>query len=138
MADIFTKEKRSEIMSLIRAKGTKPELEVCRYLRRRKVYFQKPYKKAPGSPDIALPRKRIAVFIDGDFWHGWKFEKKREKLPKVYWRAKIEANIRRDKRNFAKLRRQGWRVLRVWEHQLKGKSRASTLERIEAFLKQKL
>ena len=134
MADIFTKEKRSEIMSLIRGKNTKPEMEVFRYLRSQKIYFQKHYKKVPGSPDVALPSKKIAVFIDGDFWHGWQFEKRREKLPETYWRGKIEANIKRDKRNFARLRRSGWKVLRVWEHQLKGKRKGKTLERVAQFL----
>lgn len=136
MADIFTKEKRSEIMSLIKPKGTKPELLVFSYLRKRKIYFQKHYRKAPGSPDIALPRKKIAVFIDGDFWHGWQFEKRREKLPETYWRAKIEANIRRDKRNFAQLRKAGWKLLRVWEHELRPKDREKTLQKIENFLLQ--
>ena len=134
MPDIFTKEKRSEVMSLIRGKNTKPELEVFRYLRREKVYFQKHYRKAPGSPDVALPKKRIAVFIDGDFWHGWKFEEKRAKLPETYWQGKIAANIARDKRNFGKLRRAGWRVMRVWEHDLRGKRKTRTLEKVRAFL----
>ena len=119
MADTFTKEKRSEVMSKIRSKETQIEQIVFKYLRKQRVYFQKHYKKAPGSPDIALPRKKIAIFIDGDFWHGWQFSKKKGKLPKKYWLAKIESNIQRDKRNHAKLRREGWRTLRVWEHQLK-------------------
>ena len=119
MADSFTKEKRSEVMSKIRSKETQIEQIVFKYLRKQGVYFQKHYKKAPGSPDIALPRKKIAIFIDGDFWHGWQFSKKKGKLPKKYWLAKIESNIQRDKRNHAKLRREGWRTLRVWEHQLK-------------------
>jgi len=119
MADTFTKEKRSEVMSKIRSKETQIEQIVFKYLRKQGVYFQKHYKKAPGSPDIALPRKKIAIFIDGDFWHGWQFSKKKGKLPKKYWLAKIESNIQRDKRNHAKLRREGWRTLRVWEHQLK-------------------
>ena len=106
-------------MSKIRSKETQIEQIVFKYLRKQGVYFQKHYKKAPGSPDIALPRKKIAIFIDGDFWHGWQFSKKKGKLPKKYWLAKIESNIQRDKRNHAKLRREGWKVLRVWEHQLK-------------------
>ena len=119
MADCFTKKKRSEVMSQIRSKNTQIERVVFRELRKNKIYFQKHYKKARGSPDIALPRKKIAVFIDGDFWHGWQFSRKRGKLPKKYWLKKIESNIQRDIRNRAKLRREGWKVLRVWEHQLK-------------------
>jgi DNA mismatch endonuclease (patch repair protein) len=134
MPDIFTKEKRSEVMSRIRGKNTKPELVVFRYLRREKIYFQKHYKKAPGSPDVALPRKRIAVLIDGDFWHGRHYAKKKEKLPEVYWQGKIAANIARDKRNMAKLRRSGWRVMRVWESDLMGKRQEKTLEKVRDFL----
>jgi DNA mismatch endonuclease (patch repair protein) len=134
MADVFTKQKRSEIMSKIRSKGTKPELEVFRYLRREKLYFQKHYKHAPGKPDIAVPSRKIAIFIDGDFWHGWRFSAWRNRIPKVYWREKIENNIRRDKKNFAKLRRKGWSVLRVWEHDLIKSKKEKTLKRIRDFL----
>lgn len=123
-------------MSLIKPKGTKPELEVFRYLRQRKIYFQKHYRKAAGSPDVALPRKKIAVFIDGDFWHGWQFEKWRDKLPQTYWQGKIEANIKRDRRNFSRLRKEGWRLMRVWEHELKSRTKDKTLLKIETFLRQ--
>lgn len=118
MSDCFTKEKRSEIMSKIRSKNTKIETLVFRELRRKGIYFQKHYKKAPGSPDIALPRKKIAVFIDGDFWHGYQFSKRKDKLPKKYWKEKIENNIKRDRSNRAKLCRKGWKVFRVWEHEV--------------------
>lgn len=123
MADVFSKKKRSEIMSKIRSEETQIEQVAFKYLRKQGIYFQKHCKKAPGSPDIALPRKKIAVFIDGDFWHGWQFSKKRDKLPKKYWLKKIESNIQRDKKNRAKLRREGWKVLRVWEHQLKNQQK---------------
>jgi len=118
MADCFTKEKRSEVMSKIRSKNTKAEVLVFRELRRRGIYFQKHYNKAPGKPDIALPRKKKAVFIDGDFWHGYQFSKKKHRLPKKYWLKKIESNIIRDKQNRAKLRKEGWKVMRVWEHEV--------------------
>ncbi|MBD3311425.1 MAG: DNA mismatch endonuclease Vsr [Candidatus Magasanikbacteria bacterium] len=134
MADCFTKEKRSEVMSKIRSKETEIEKMVFRHLRKNKIYFQKHYNKAPGKPDIALPQKKKAVFIDGDFWHGWQFSKKKRKLPKKYWLQKIEGNIKRDKKNRAKLKRDGWKVLRVWEHQLK-KEGGKYLEKITKFLK---
>lgn len=113
--DVFTKKKRSEIMSKIRSKNTKAELVVFRELRKRKIYFQKHYKKAAGSPDIAIPRKKIAIFIDGDFWHGRNFRRDKSRLPKKYWRNKIEMNIARDKKNRATLEKQGWKILRIWE-----------------------
>lgn len=116
--DCFTKKKRSEIMSRIRSKNTKAELLVFRELRNRKIYFQKHYKKCLGCPDIALPRKKIAIFIDGDFWHGRNFEKEKTRLPKKYWRSKIESNILRDRKNRVKLKAMGWKILRVWETDL--------------------
>lgn len=116
--DCFTKKKRSEIMSNIRSKNTKVEILVFRELRKRGIYFQKHYKRAPGNPDIALPRKRIAVFIDGDFWHGYRYSRVNSRLPKKYWRGKIENNIKRDRLNRAKLRKAGWKVLRIWGHEV--------------------
>lgn len=134
MADIFSKEKRSDVMSRIRPKGTKPEMLVFSFLRKEKIYFQKHYKGVVGSPDIAIPSKKIAIFIDGDFWHGWHFSDWKDKIPKKYWQAKIQANIDRDRRVFAKLRRDGWKVLRIWEHELKSSKRDRTFVRIAEFL----
>ncbi|MFA6228309.1 MAG: very short patch repair endonuclease [Patescibacteria group bacterium] len=138
MADVFSKEKRSEIMSKIRGKNTKVELLVFGELRKRGVYFQKHYKRAPGKPDIALPRKKIAVFIDGDFWHGYNFSNTKKRLPKKYWRAKIEANIHRDVKNRRKLKRMGWKVLRIWEHQLTQRNFNKSMSKIENKLVSKL
>ena len=120
-------------MSNIRSKNTKAEILVFRELRRRGVYFQKHYKKAKGNPDIALPRKKKAVFIDGDFWHGRNFKKTKDRLPKKYWRAKIEGNIKRDRKNRTKLRKEGWQVLRIWEHEVIKKFN-STIDKIINFL----
>lgn len=134
MADKFSPQKRSEIMSLIRSRNTKPEVITFQYLRREKVYFQKHYKRAVGSPDIALPRKKKAVFIDGDFWHGNTFERRKDNLP-PYWIAKIIRNIKRDKLYRSQLRQSGWQVYRVWESDLmKRSTRQATLQRIKEFL----
>ena len=120
-------------MSHIRSRNTSLEEAVFKYLRREKIYFFKHYSKAPGVSDIALPRKMRAVFIDGDFWHGWKFEKRGGSLPKVYWREKIAGNIHRDRLRRAKLKRMGWAVLRVWEHEMK-RSPDTSLLKIKKFL----
>ena len=80
-----------------------------------------------------MPRRKIAVFIDGDFWHGYRYPQWSQKLPSAFWREKIERNRARDRRNFAKLRRHGWRVLRVWEHKLM-KSPDQTLRQIKKFI----
>lgn len=112
------------------------ELEVFAYLRKHKVYFQRHYKKVAGNPDIALPSKKKAVFIDGDFWHGWQFNKVKARLPEAYWLPKIEANIKRDKKNRKKLCSEGWEVLRIWEHDLKRKkSKDKTLQKVFDFLR---
>jgi len=120
-------------MSKIRSKDTKIELAVFRELSKRGVYFQKHYKRAIGKPDIALPRKKKAVFIDGDFWHGYQFSKQKEKLPNEFWLEKIEGNIKRDRENRKRLRNEGWKVLRVWEHEVK-KDFDETIKKIIAFL----
>ena len=104
-------------MSRIGSKNTQIELRVFSHLRRIGIHFQRHYRRAPGSPDIAQPRRKRAVFIDGDFWHGWRFAGWSAKLT-PYWCEKIGRNIRRDRRNRTALRRAGWSVLRVWEHEL--------------------
>jgi len=134
--DVFTRKKRSEIMSKIRSKNTKAELLVFRELRKRKINFQKHYKKVAGSPDIALPRKKLAIFIDGSFWHGYKFKKRKEKLPKKYWVNKIETNMKRDVRDRKILRKKGWKVLKVWEHEVI-KSQQKIIGKIIDFINKK-
>ena len=84
-----------------------------------------------GSLDVALPSRKIAIFIDGDFWHGYKFSQRKARLPVKYWQNKIETNMKRDKRNRARLRKLGWKVLRVWEHEV----RKGGIEKIVSFLK---
>jgi len=121
-------------MSRIRSKNTKIELMVFKDLRKRKIYFQKHYSKAPGNPDVALPQKKKAIFINSDFWHGYRFKKWQNKIPREYWQDKIKKNIKRDKRNIRKLKNDGWKILIVWEHELKKKPEKS-LNRIAEFLR---
>lgn len=136
MADIYSKKKRSEIMSRVQSRNTRPEKIVFYYLRTNHIYFQKHYKKVAGSPDVAIPGKRIAVFIDGDFWHGWHFNKWSENISD-FWKLKISNNIKREKKNTRELRSQGWRVLRIWEHDLDlAGRRPVTLERLKNFILQ--
>jgi len=115
--DIMSAEKRSAVMSRIRGKHTGPERTICDELRRRGIYFANHVKSLPGQPDIVFRRAKLVVFIDGDFWHGWRFPLWQHKLaPK--WRDKIAATRTRDQRNFRALRRLGWKVFRIWEHQV--------------------
>lgn len=134
MPDKFSKEIRSKIMSKIRSENTKVENLIFRELRKRKIYFQKHYKRVVGNPDVALPRKKKAIFIDGDFWHGNNFKKLKERLPKNYWQKKIEKNIKRDLVNTIKLKKQGWKVLRIWESDIY-KNKEKIIEKIIDFLK---
>lgn len=121
-------------MANIKGKNTKPEVIVFRYLRQHGIYFQKHYKRALGSPDIALPRRKKAVFIDGDFWHGYDLERRKGLLP-IYWSQKIIRNVKRDRRYRKELVSNGWQVLRIWEHELSKDRIDDTMLRIEFFLK---
>lgn len=116
MADIFTPEKRSWVMSRIRSTNTKIDLKMKKMLEENKIKFEM-YPKMFGNPDFVLKNKKIIIFCDGDFWHGYKYNEKK-RLPKKYWREKIETNMRRDRRITRKLRREGWSVLRFWEHDI--------------------
>lgn len=125
-------------MSKIRSKNTKAEIMAFRYLRQQKVYFQKHYKRAPGTPDIALPRKKKAVFIDGDFWHGKTFGAlyiRRGRDDNDPWIKKIRRNMQRDAEQRQALTAAGWHILQIWEQDiLKTSTRQASLETIRNFL----
>lgn len=118
MADRLTKEQRSALMGRVRRKDTAPELALRSALHRRGLRFRKNVKTLPGSPDIVFVGRRLAVFVDGNFWHGHDFDSWKEKL-QPFWRAKIERNVERDAGNVADLEDLGWRVVRVWEKDVK-------------------
>jgi DNA mismatch endonuclease (patch repair protein) len=108
---------RSALMSRIRGKDTKPERIIFNGIRAAGLNTEAHAPDLPGKPDIVFRDAKFAVFIDGDFWHGWRFPLWKHKLSKQ-WRDKIAANRARDQRNIRKLRRTGWQVLRIWEHQI--------------------
>jgi DNA mismatch endonuclease (patch repair protein) len=124
-------------MALIRSKNSKAELLVFRYLRRNGIYFQKHYKRAASTPDIALPRKKRAVFIDGDFWHGRNYKHRlKGRDNDDYWVKKILRNIERDKQNRTVLIEKGWKILVVWESDIRRKrTQEENLMKIADFLK---
>jgi len=117
MPDNLTPQQRSYTMSRIRSKNTAPELVIRKLLHARGLRFRKHVSTLPGSPDLAFASAKVAVFVDGDFWHGWRFPLWRENLS-LYWKQKIQRNRDRDRRNFAALRRRGWLVVRIWQHQV--------------------
>ncbi len=118
--DRITKEQRSRNMSRIRGKNTKPEMIVRRYLFSRGLRYRL-HAKLPGKPDIVMKQRRVAIFINGCFWHGHNGCKyfRWPQTRTEYWREKIGGNIKRDLRNYTALQDAGWRVLVVWECDIK-------------------
>ena len=116
MTDIFSPEKRSWVMSRIRGTNTKIDLRMEEMLNGLK-YKHEMYPKMFGNPDFVITRKKIVIFCDGDFWHGHKYHDKKRPAKK-FWKDKIERNMRRDLIVSRKLRRDGWSVLRFWEHDI--------------------
>lgn len=135
MADVFTKEHRSEIMSRIRSKDTKPERVVRLMLHAMGYRFRIHRKDLPGNPDIVLPKYRTVVFVHGCFWHGHTCPRgKRPDSQQEFWDDKIDKNMRRDRQAVRKLRAQGWHVLTVWECQTRRlDSLSKRLERIQHY-----
>ena len=124
MADLMTPEQRSRCMSAIKGKDTKPEMIVRKYLFSRGLRYRVNNRKLPGSPDIVLKKYKTVVFIDGCFWHGHE-GCKYFKLPKSnvdFWRHKIAMNKARDYANTVDLELDGWRVIRIWECEIKTKA----------------
>ena len=115
--DRHSVKQRSYNMSQVKSENTKPELYVFAALKKLNLKFKKHYDVL-GKPDIAFPKLKIAVFIDGEFWHGRRFKKERETY-KQFWIKKIEGNIKRDRKNRALLKKEGWKVIRIWDMDLK-------------------
>jgi DNA mismatch endonuclease (patch repair protein) len=117
VADIFTKQKRSQIMAMVKGKETQPEIAVRKLLFSKGFRYRKNVKYLPGSPDIVLPKYYTVVFVHGCFWHGHK-NCKAAALPKSrpeYWLPKINKNKNRDAAKARELRKLGWRVITIWE-----------------------
>ncbi|MHB8777219.1 MAG: very short patch repair endonuclease [Anaerolineales bacterium] len=117
--DNLTKEQRRKNMQHIRSEDTTPERIVMRELKRRKIYFAEHVRTIIGKPDIVFRRKKIIIFIDSDFWHG---HPKRFIMPMTnykYWFKKITRNKERDKQVTRELRSKGWKVIRLWEYDIK-------------------
>lgn len=119
--DVHDKETRSYNMSCIKGKNTKPEEHVRKYLFSMGFRYRKNDKRLPGTPDIVLPKYKTVIFVNGCFWHGHKGCKYfvYPENNAGFWRNKIETNIERDRRKSLELEQQGWKVIVVWECQLK-------------------
>ena len=131
MADNHTKEVRSRNMSHIRSTNTKPEEKVRKYHFSKGFRYRKNVRKLPGCPDIVLPKYHTVIFVNGCFWH--KHDCPRFVWPSSnedYWIPKITRNVERDLKNHQILREQGWRVVVVWECELKEKCFQGAMDKL--------
>ena len=132
MADVHSKEVRSYNMSQIKGKETKPEVLVRKYLLSKGFRYKKNDSRLPGKPDIVLPKYKTVIFVNGCFWHmhkGCKYFA----MPKnnaEFWREKLEKNVQRDAEEKAELEKRGWKVIIVWECELKKDSFEKRMDRL--------
>lgn len=135
--DVHDKEKRSYNMSCIKGKNTKPEEIVRKYLFSQGFRYRKNDKRLPGTPDIVLPKYKTVIFVNGCFWHGHE-GCRYFVIPKTnteFWTKKIETNRKRDVRKINDLQTLGWRVIAVWECQLKKEKADITLNNLKTTIK---
>ena len=120
--DVLTKEQRHKSMSHIRSKDTKPEILLRKALWHHGFRYRKNYRVLPGTPDVALTRYHIAIFVDGDFWHAKGHQDNPSEqiaTNKEYWQKKLARNVERDRAVEEELTETGWLVLRFWESDIK-------------------
>ena len=132
MSDKLTPEKRSWNMSRIKGKDTKIEVEVRKYLFSKGYRFRKNDKRYPGKPDIVLPKYHVAIFVHGCFWHrhaGCK-DATTPKTRTEFWLEKFDKNVKNDRIKQEKLRELGWKVIVIWECELK-RSFQETMDKVE-------
>ena len=117
----YTTKQRSKIMSRIRGKNTKPELLFRKALWKKNVRYRVGSKQLPGRPDISIKKYKLAIFIDGEYWHGydWDIRKPKLKTNRRFWIPKIERNMQRDKEINQQLNEMGYTVFRFWSHEIK-------------------
>ena len=132
VADNLTRKQRSFCMSRVKGKDTGIERRVRSALHRQGLRFRKHVTTLTGKPDVVFPGRRVVVFLDGDFWHGYRFPAWEHTLS-PFWRKKIGETRLRDQRNFRRLERHGWHVIRIWQHQIEHDFDAC-LDRIHAAL----
>lgn len=135
MADVFAPDKRRQIMQNVQTKNTAPEIKLRSLLHRDGFRFRVNRKDLPGKPDIVLPKYKAVIFVHGCFWHG--HDCRRGQRPQTntdFWNQKIDKNIERDKKDITLLENLGWRVLIVWECEIKKKNEDVLLSRIKDFL----
>lgn len=131
MSDIFTSGKRSSIMSKVHSKGNKStELKLIRYFKENDIRGWRRSYKVKGHPDFVFLDKRIAIFVDGCFWHGHDCRNTRPADNQEYWKKKRERNILHDKEITERFEARGWTVIRIWECELKKKNQHLLLKKV--------
>jgi len=131
MSDVFSKAKRSEVMSRIHSHGNRDtELALAKILRRHHLTGWRRHQPVFGKPDFVFRQLRLVVFVDGCFWHGCPQHATQPKNNRSFWRQKFARNQTRDRLVNRTLRRAGWRVLRIWEHELARKNQPRLVRRI--------
>jgi len=124
MPDVFTKAKRSAVMSAIRGSGNKAtELALIRIFREQKITGWRRHKPIFGRPDFVFYAQRLAIFVDGCFWHDCPLHATKPKSNAEFWSKKLAGNVSRDRLVTRTLKNNGWKVLRIWEHELKNPKR---------------
>ena len=123
MTDIFSKEKRSEIMSKVRNKDSQIEIEFRKELWKEGFRYGKNSAKYFGKPDLVLPKYETVIFIDSCFWHGCRRHGSTPKTRGSFWKTKIEGNKERDAEVSKYYKKLGWKIFRIWEHNLKKNER---------------
>ena len=134
-----TTEKRSKIMSKIKGKDTKPEIMLRKEIWNKGYRYRTNSKTLPGKPDISIKKYKLAVFVDGEFWHGYNWSEKKEKIKsnRKFWIPKIERNMQRDRENEKKLKEKGYKVIRYWANEVKEDVSACAEPIVEYIEKQK-
>jgi DNA mismatch endonuclease (patch repair protein) len=132
MSDVFTKQKRSQIMSKIRKKNSKPEILVRKFLFKNGMRYRIHNNKLNGNPDITLSKYRTVIFINGCFWHSHKncSLNVMPKTNKEYWIPKLIGNAERDNINKLILKKAGWKVITIWECELSIRNEEKTLQKL--------
>ncbi len=117
----YTTKERSKLMGKIKSTDTKPEQKLRKFLWGLGLRYRKNVKKMPGTPDVVLSKYKLLIFIDGEFWHGYNWPEKKDKIKsnRDFWIPKIERNMQRDSSNNEYYRKIGWEVMRFWEHEIK-------------------
>lgn len=130
MTDIWSTAKRSEVMGLVRSKGNKStELRLIAIFRELGISAWRRNQDLPGKPDFVFRALKLCIFVDGCFWHGCPKCYRRPASNQEYWDIKVQRNKTRDREINRELRARGWRVLRIWEHQLRPEGRANLVRR---------